>query len=239
MSDASENKGKRVKIQGRIGPIRDHGKLIFFELYDTEALIQCIVKNDSDIFKDAQGLSREDVVSLEGEIKDRGDNKGEGVNGDCEFLVEKIDILGKAQELPFDMDSDLNIDVKLDYRPLTLRREKEKKLFLLQAKIIDSFRSFFNESGFVEIQTPKIVGEDAEGGAGAFKVEYFKDTAYLATSPQLYKQIMVGVFDKVFCIGSVFRAEKHSTTRHINEYVSLDAEMGYIENHRGCYEGFR
>jgi nondiscriminating aspartyl-tRNA synthetase len=134
--------------------------------------------------------------------------------------------------MPFDLNTDLNIDTLFDYRPLTLRREHERAIFRIQHEIVSAYADFLSEEGFIQFQAPKLVGDDAEGGANVFEVQYFKDrTACLATSPQLYKQIMVGVFERVFSIGDVFRAEKHATSRHMSEYTSLDAEFGFITDH--------
>src|SRR5690606_19195710 len=140
------------------------------------------------------------------------------------------EILAEAEALPYDKDAELNLDTYLDYLPLNLRTERARAIFKVQAQILHAYRTFLTEEGFTEFQAPKLVGDDAEGGANVFQVPYFYDkTAHLATSPQFYKQIMVGVFERVFCTGIVFRAEKHATTRHINEYTSLDMEMGFIE----------
>jgi nondiscriminating aspartyl-tRNA synthetase len=123
------------------------------------------------------------------------------------------------------------LDTYLDFLPLTLRGKKVRAIFKIQAGIVSAFRIFLQKENFVEIQAPKLIGEDAEGGASVFEVEYFGKKAHLAQSPQFYKQIMVGVFERVFCVGNVYRAEKHSTTRHINEYTSLDLEFGFIKDH--------
>lgn len=153
--------------------------------------------------------------------------------GDIELEVQEVMVFSKAQELPFEKDAELNLDTYLDHMPLTLRSKRSRAIFKVQAEIIAAYRETLTVKGFTEFQAPKLVGDDAEGGGNVFKVEYFKDkNAYLATSPQLYKQIMVGPFERVFSTGNVFRAEKHSTTRHLNEYTSLDAEIGFIKDHR-------
>lgn len=125
---------------------------------------------------------------------------------------------------------DTSIEKLLDYRPITLRNEKERAIFKIQNGITDGMRHFFAEHGFTEIHSPKIVFAGAEGGANIFKLDYFGREAYLAQSPQFYKQMMVGVYERVFEIGPVFRAEKHDTSRHLNEYIGVDFEMGYIES---------
>ncbi|MDQ5934075.1 MAG: nondiscriminating aspartyl-tRNA synthetase, partial [Cyanobacteriota bacterium erpe_2018_sw_21hr_WHONDRS-SW48-000092_B_bin.40] len=124
----------------------------------------------------------------------------------------------------------LSASTLLDYRPLTLRNEKVRAIFKIEAEILKAFRHFLNSENFIEIHSPKIVATGTEGGAQLFKIDYFGRTAYLAQSPQFYKQIMVGAFERVYEVGPVYRAEEHDTTRHLNEYISLDIEMGFIES---------
>ncbi|MBI2617906.1 aspartate--tRNA(Asn) ligase [Candidatus Kaiserbacteria bacterium] len=230
--------GKEVAIAGWVDVRRDHGKLIFLDIRDGTGMVQCVVlpkgKLSNAEKEVVQKLRSEWVVKIGGVVNARPDNmvNSDTLNGDIELEIQSMSILNEAQELPFDKDTELNIDTYLDYMPLTLRSKKGKDIFKVQSEIMRAYRDTLITMDFVEFQAPKLVGNDAEGGANAFKVEYFYDkTAYLATSPQLYKQIMVGVFEKVFTVGNVFRAEKHSTTRHLNEYTSLDAEMGFIESH--------
>ena len=125
---------------------------------------------------------------------------------------------------------DTSIDNLLNFRPITLRNERERAVFRIQAGIAGSIREFLEQNRFTEIHTPKIVYAGAEGGANIFQVDYFGREAYLAQSPQFYKQMMVGVFERVYEIAPVFRAEKHDTARHLNEYTSVDFEMGYLES---------
>ena len=119
----------------------------------------------------------------------------------------------------------------LDHAALTLRHPQRRALWQVAAASLSGYRAAMRARDFVEIHTPKIVGTATEGGANVFAVDYFGRPAFLAQSPQFYKQIMVGVFERVFEVGPVFRAEPHDTTRHLNEYVSLDAEMGFIDDH--------
>ena len=228
-----EKKGQGVCISGKIAAVRDHGKLLFIDLYDRTGSVQCFVPSSHEMFAEAQKLSPESVLSLTGDVQERPEkNRTEGQNGDIEFVVKTLTVLAKAQELPFDLEmADLNLDTRFDYRPLTLRRADDRAVFRVQALIAQGFREYLTSQGFVEFQAPKIVGGDAEGGAEVFPVDYFDIKASLATSPQLYKQILVGVFERAFCVGNVFRAEKHSTSRHLNEYTSMDFEMGYIADH--------
>ena len=233
IGDFTNQMSEGVRIEGKIGAVRDHGKLLFIDLYDRSGSVQCFVPGSHAMFSEAQKFSPESVLSLHGRVQERPEkNRTEGQNGDIEFVVEDITVLAGAHELPFELETaDLNIDTQFDYRPLTLRRSADRALFRVQALIVQGFREYLTSQDFVEFQAPKIVGGDAEGGAEVFPVDYFDVKASLATSPQLYKQILVGVFERVFCIGNVFRAEKHSTSRHLNEYTSMDFEMGYITDH--------
>lgn len=227
--------GQEVTISGWVDVRRDHGKLIFIDLRDVSGKVQMVVlPNHKEAHEKAKDIRSEWVVSISGKVNGRPEkmvNKDEP-NGAIEIEVLSIEVLSAAKELPFELSADINIDTYLDYLPLTLRAAKHSAVFKIQAVICKSFRDFFTDQGFYEFQAPKLIGDDAEGGANSFDIEYFKHTAHLAQSPQLYKQIMVGVFEKVFAVGNVYRAEKHSTTRHLNEYTSLDIEMGFINDHK-------
>ena len=129
-----------------------------------------------------------------------------------------------------------SLETKLALRPISLRNVRERAKFKLQEGIVRGFRDYLHGKGFTEIRTPKIVARGAEGGSNVFKLDYFNKKAELGQSPQFYKQTMVGVYDRVFEAAPVFRAEKHNTTRHLNEYVSLDFEMGYIDGFEDIME---
>ncbi len=230
----TEYVGQEVLIGGWVDVRRDHGKLIFMDIRDGKEYVQTVVLPEHQEALDvASTLRKEDVVLVSGKVNQRPERMiKEGKNGTVELEVLSIEILSKAQELPFDVDTDVNLDTLLDYRPLTLRSKRERAIFKVQAEIIRAYRDFLIQEGFTEFQSPKLVGGDAEGGAEVFKVDYFNShDAYLATSPQFYKQILVGVYERVFTVGNVYRAEKHSTSRHLNEYASLDLEMGFIDSH--------
>jgi nondiscriminating aspartyl-tRNA synthetase len=155
------------------------------------------------------------------------------VTGTVELEAHRVKILAKAATLPFDMGNDtLNVELPtlLDHRALTLRHPSVQAIFKVQAVIIDSFREYLKQEGFMEFQAPAITPAVAEGGAEVFTVDYFDHKAYLTQSPQLYKQIVMTAFERVFSVNKVFRAEPSMTTRHITEIVSLDAEMGFIES---------
>jgi len=234
IDDTRNKAGQDVKIAGWVDVRRDHGKLIFLDIRDSSGLIQAVaLPNHKEAHETAQKLRPEWVIEATGTINKRPEkmvNK-DLETGEIELEIKEIKILSEAEELPFDKNGELNIDTELDYLPLTLRTKKNKAIFKVQAHIINAFRQFLINEKFTEIQIPKIIGEDAEGGANSFQFDYFGHTAHLAQSPQFYKQIMVGVFEKVFVTTSVYRAEKHSTTRHLNEYTSLDIELGFIKDH--------
>jgi len=225
--------GKEVVIAGWVDVRRDQGKLVFVDMRDMSGKVQCVVlPNHAEAMEQVKEVRTEWVLKMTGIVNKRPDKniKEEVLNGDIELEIVKIEALSKAVELPFASDAELNLDTLLDYRPLTLRRERERAIFKVQSAILTSLREFLLNENFIEFRAPLIVGGDAEGGTEVFKFEYFYgQTACLATSPQLYKQIMVGVFERVFTITNVFRAEKHSTTRHLNEYTSIDLEMGFID----------
>ncbi len=149
-----------------------------------------------------------------------------------EFLIEELQVLSTPHEsMPFDitkMELNIHNDVLFDLRPISLRHPKHKAAFKIQEGLVRGFREFLYSKSFTEIRTPKIVKSGAEGGANIFEVNYFGEKAYLTQSPQFYKEFLAGVFQKVFEVAPVFRAEKHNTNRHINEYTSMDIEFGPI-----------
>ncbi len=235
ISDLHERVGKPVSIRVWIDVRRDQGKMVFFDFRDRNDSVQGVVLPGSAAMETAKECKVQYVVEVRGTVNKRPEKNVQAgkQNGDIELEIIDIRVLAEAATLPFELGTEVNIDTHLDHQPLTLRTERARAIFKVQAEILAAYRDFLRADGFVEFQAPKLVGDDAEGGGNVFRVEYFKDRdAYLATSPQLYKQIMVGVFERVFSTGNVFRAEKHSTTRHLNEYTSLDIECGFIEDHR-------
>ena len=229
----ADKKGETVLVQGWVSVRRDQGKMVFFDFRDRSGAVQGVVLPKSEALETAKNVRAEYVVSVEGKVNARPEkNINAGVqNGDIELEVQKMEILSVA-EIPFELGSEVNLDTYLDHLPFTLRSEKSKQIFKVQEAIIQGFRDGMKAQDFTEFQAPALVGGDAEGGASAFEVNYYYDKkAYLATSPQLYKQIMVGVFERAFTTPKIFRGEKHSTTRHLSEYSSLDFEMGFIQDH--------
>ena len=234
ISSLGEHKGKEVTINGWVNVARLQGKMAFFDFRDRSGTVQGVVFGKPEVLEVANQLKFSYVVSVTGIVNERPEKmRNDKVqNGDIELEITGIEVLSAAEAMPFDMDSELNLDTLLDYRPLTLRRDKERAMFKIQSEILVAYRSYLGSQGFTEFQAPKLVGGDAEGGAEVFKVKYFKGVeASLATSPQLYKQIMAGVFERVFAVGPTFRAEKSATTRHLSEISMLDLEMAFIKDH--------
>ncbi|MDO8518218.1 MAG: aspartate--tRNA(Asn) ligase [bacterium] len=226
--------GKEVTISGWVDVRRDHGKLVFLDIRDRSGKIQVIFPSaNTTAGANAKTTRPEWVVTVRGIVKERPENmRKEELNGNIELDGFHVEILAEA-EVPFELGSELNLDTYLDHLPYTVRSQKARDVFVIQATIIEAFRASLRRREFVEFQAPALVGGDAEGGAAAFKVDYYYDQqAFLATSPQLYKQIMVGAFERVFTTAKIFRGEKHATTRHLSELVQMDFEMGFIQDHR-------
>ncbi len=235
IGELSSHAGEDVSISGWVEVRRDQGKMVFFDFRDRSGVVQGVVLPGSAAMDTAKECRQEYVVRVDGTVNKRPEKNvvAGKVNGDIELEVKGIEILSAAQELPFEKDTDLNIDTRFDFRPYTIRSERDRDVFSVQATILEEYRASLARQGFTEFTAPALVGGDAEGGAAVFKVEYYNDkTAYLATSPQLYKQIMVGAFERVFTIAKIFRAEKSATTRHLSELTQMDFEMGFIEDER-------
>ncbi len=236
ISDTISQVGKGVLIQGWVQTRRNLGKIIFLDIRDRTGLIQvvCAPTELGDDYEEAKKVRGEFVAQISGIVNKRGAKNvnSDLATGEIELLAKNFKILAEAESLPLDLgDEKIGLDVYLDHLPITLRTQKKQAVFTIQAEIVEAFRAFLRGEGFTEFQAPKIVGSSTEGGANVFKVKYFEHQAFLAQSPQFYKQIMVGIFERVFCVGNVYRAEEHATTRHLNEYTSLDFEMGFIKDH--------
>ena len=237
IKDASEKIGQKIRIKGWVKNRRDHGKLIFMDVRDRSGVVQIVVIPDKkEAYDTAKQTRSEFVVDIEGLAKSRPGGAGnEKIStGSVEIEAESMKIISQTKEdLPVDISSDemnLNLETLLNYRSLTVRNDKINAIFKIYARLIQSYGDFLRSKDFLEIKSPKILSSATEGGANFFKIKYFDRDAFLAQSPQFYKQAGVGLFERVFEIGTVFRAEPHYTTRHVNEYVSLDAEMGFIES---------
>lgn len=231
---AGEYGGKEVTVNGAVHKIRDMGDVAFVVLRKSEGLLQTVYEDGvTDI--SLKELQEEDTVCVTGVVA-----KEERAPHGFEIRLRTVTILSKPTEpMPIAINKwkmNTSLETKLDLRPLSLRNVKERAKFRIQEGIIRGFRDFLHEQGFTEIHSPKIGARGAEGGANLFRLEYFHKHAVLAQSPQFYKQMMVGVFDRVFEAAPVFRAEKHNTKRHLNEYTSLDFEMGYIDSFEDIME---
>lgn len=220
--------GTTIILEGAVHSIRDMGEIAFVILRKREGLIQTVWeegKTDMQLSEIREG----DYIHVTGQIKDE-----ERAPHGKEVRLSTIRHLSHVScPLPLPIDKwklNTSLEAKLDRRSLSLRNIRERARFRIQEGIVRGFRDFLYEQGFTEIHTPKIGAKSAEGGANMFRLSYFHRPAVLQQSPQLYKQMMVGVFDRVFETGPVFRAEKHNTRRHLNEYTSLDFEMGYIHS---------
>ena len=220
--------GKTVKMNGAVHNIRDMGEFAFVILRKAEGLVRCVYEEGKTEF-DLKNLKEESAVEVTGvvELEERAPQ-------DFELRLTGIRVLSEpAETMPIAINKwkmNTSLETRLSLRPVSLRNVRERAKFKIQEGIVRGFREFLSSQGFTEVHTPKIVSRGAEGGANVFKLNYFNKKAELGQSPQFYKQMMVGVFDRVFEVAPVFRAEKHNTTRHLNEYIGLDFEMGYIDS---------
>lgn len=217
---------EEVVIKGWICRIRKLKSVTFLILRDRTGMVQCIAGNE---LLELKSLKVETVVSITGKVV-----SGNNSYNPFEVQVEGINILNEVtEELPIEINKrelEVNLDIMLNNRVLSLRHEKKNAIFKVQNILVEAFREFLKGEGFTEMFTPKIVSEGAEGGSEIFHLKYFEQNAFLAQSPQFYKQMMVAAgFERVFEIGHAYRAEEHNTNRHLNEYVSMDLEMGFIE----------
>lgn len=228
VEDIANYIGQGIKINGSIYKIRKMSGFAFVLLRTKRKIIQCVYSEEFSKF-DVNSLTEESCVCVTAVVV----NEERSKTGWELRMIEIAQLSIPEEEIPIVINNkivDTSIEKLLDFRPVTLRNEKERAIFKLQEGICNSFRIFLSSQKFTEIHTPKIVYAGAEGGANIFKLDYFGKEAYLAQSPQFYKQMMVGVFERVFEIAPVFRAEKHDTSRHLNEYTSVDFEMGYIDS---------
>lgn len=235
IADLGAKVSETVSISGWVSVRRDQGKMVFFDFRDRSGTVQGVTLSDSPALETAKTLRSEYVVKVEGVVNKRPEkNVQEGKqNGDIELEIKAIEVLAEAEPLPFDMSVDgfnLDLTTQLDHRALVLRHPRVQAIFKVQNAIIDAFRTYMQSQGFFEFQAPTITPAVAEGGAEVFEVNYFDKKAYLSQSPQLYKQIVMTAFERVFSVNKVFRAEPSATTRHLTEVLSLDAEMGFIDS---------
>ncbi len=224
---AGDFAGKSVKVNGAVHTIRDMGEVAFIVLRKREGLLQCVYEEGKTKFA-LKDLKEACTIEVEGTVK----TEDRAPNG-FEIRLDTIKVLSEPKEpMPLAISKwkmNTSLEANLNNRPIALRNIRERAKFRIQEGVVRGFRDFLYQEGFTEIHTPKLGAKSAEGGANLFKLEYFHRPAILQQSPQFYKQMMVGVFDRVFETAPVFRAEKHNTKRHLNEYTSLDFEMGYID----------
>lgn len=220
--------GQTVKVNGAVHTIRDMGDVAFVVLRKREGLLQCVYEEGVTEFN-IKDLKEASAIEVEG-VVEKEDRAPNGI----EVRLKTIKVLSEpAEPMPIAISKwklNTSLETKMAMRPITLRNVRERAKFRIQEGIVRGFREFLHAQGFTEIHTPKLGAKSAEGGANLFRLEYFHRPAILQQSPQFYKQMMVGVFDRVFETAPVFRAEKHNTKRHLNEYTSLDFEMGYIDS---------
>ena len=228
-TEARAHIGERVVLRGWMQNLRRMGGITFLVLRDGYGTIQAVTEQESDLANVLE-VGLESVITLEGVVV-----QSEQAPGGVEIYQPQASVITPIQATPpaplHKKQLKATVPTMLDHAVVLNRHPQRRAIFRLAAAAMAGFRSTLNARGFTEIQTPKIVASATESGANVFKIGYFGREAYLAQSPQFYKQMMVGVFERVFEVGPVFRAEPHNTTRHLNQYVSLDVEFGFIENH--------
>lgn len=226
--DLTNQLDQEVTIQGWLHKKRLLGGLNFIVLRDRGGLAQILVKDDAEVEK-LRGAQIGSVLTVQGKVV-----KEERAPGGVEIHDPKIEVNVEVTETPqVEIDKSLshkpeNLDTLFEYRPIGLRSQQESAVFKIRAGITKALREYFYQNDFTEVQTPKLLAAATEGGAEVFKLDYFGQEATLAQSPQFYKQMLVGVFERVFEIAPVYRAEPSATTRHMTEYISVDGEMGFI-----------
>ena len=231
-SQFADNDGKVVAIKGYIHRIREMTGFAFVIIRTDRDLIQCVYAPEFSEYRWDDKLCEEACVKVTGKVAKSTDAKG---NDRYELQIHNIEILSlPAENLPIVINKkqldNIGLSTVLDLRPISMRNPKERAIFKVQEGIARGFRECLMKNGFTEIRSPKINFAGAEGGTNIFKLDYFGKQVYLAQSPQLYKQALVGVYQKVFEVAPVFRAEHHDTSRHLNEYTSMDFEMGFIND---------
>lgn len=230
VDEIKKHEGKNVLLKGFVHEIRDIGKIKFLLLRDMTGIVQITAhkeKTDKNIFEKISKVSRESSVCIEGKVK-----TSKQAPGGYEITPEKFEIMNSAEILPIDTSerSKTELPKRLDSRSIDLHSTKVQAIFKIQSEIINSFREFFKNQSFIEIQPPCIISSASEGGTELFPVMYFEKPAFLAQSPQLYKQMAVVSLEKVFLTVPVWRAEKHNTIRHLNEARQLDIEMAFADD---------
>lgn len=225
-----EHAGEVVCMKGVIHRIREMTGFAFVIIRTARETVQCVYSPDFSEYRMGEEVVEGCSVKLTGKVV-----KDETREGRYEMQIHGIEVLSSpAEQMPLVINKkqldNIPIDLNLNLRPVTLRNPKERAVFKIQEGIARGFREFLFSQNFTEIRTPKICAQGAEGGANIFKLDYFGKQVFLAQSPQFYKQMLVPVYERVFEVGPVFRAEHHDTSRHLNEYISMDFEMGFIDS---------
>ncbi len=220
--------GEINKVRGFIENIRDKKTMAFIVIRDITGKLQVTIEKEKypEIAEEIAGVLPHSVITVEGPVVANEFVKMGGV----EMLPEKLKVDSRAEALP--LGPDANIDTRLDYRWIDLRTEKNQLMFEMQTELVKSFREFCLERNFIEIHTPKLIGTASESGSDVFELDYFDGKAYLAQSPQFYKQMaMASGFERIFETGPVFRAEKSNTNKHATEFTGFDLEISYIDSY--------
>lgn len=233
LKDLKKYTGSEISVCGFVQAIRDQGGIKFLILRDVSGIAQVVVlKSEKETFDSISELSLESVIEVLGSVKEEK-QAPEGY----EIKAKSIKILSHAKpELPIPVvekgGDEVDITKRLDYRWLDLRGQDNLKIFKLWTDLERGFRKYFEENNFIQVYTPSLMSTASESGAEVFKVEYFDKTAYLAQSPQFYKQMAMACgFERIFVVGPVFRAEPSYTTRHMTEFTGWDFEISYIKDH--------
>ena len=231
--DTPQKVGSDVTVDGWIQTVRKHGKIAFFDMYDRSGLLQ-VVAADPKAVESVNNLEQRTAVRVKGLVKERGERYINPAlsTGKVELEATSVEVLAKAETVPFDMggkDLVLELPTLLDFRSLTLKHERVRKIFLIQAALAQAFRDAAKKLDCTEVFVPTIAAGATEGGAEVFPVDYFGHKAFMTQSPQLYKQMMVGVFERVYTIAKAYRAEPSVTTRHLTEATQMDIEIAFIE----------
>ena len=229
--EANNKIGEKIKLMGWVERVRSHGKIAFFDLRDRTSSIQ--IAAFGDLAGSVSELHVQDVIEIEGLVKERSEKyiNPEIETGKIEIELEKLSITAKASEMPFDMggkELDLELPTLLDFRTLTLRHGAVRPIFKVQEKVLEGFRKAAQALSCTEIFTPTISYSATEGGAEVFTVDYYGHKTFLIQSPQLYKQMMVPVFERVYLVSHAYRAEPSVTTRHLSESIQMDCELGFV-----------
>ncbi len=235
ITESPQHVDKEVLIKGWVKTRRDHGKLIFLDIRDRSGVVQIVVNPhiSQSAHETGQKLRSEFVIEITGKVNKRPEKliNPKLATGTVEIEATNISIIAEADVLPFDLDqSELNLELPtlLDFRSLTLRHPKQQAIFAVQAALVSGFRQAAEKLGCTEIVVPTIAISSTEGGAEVFSVNYYGHKAYMTQSPQLYKQMMVPIFERVWTIAHAYRAEPSVTTRHLSETTQLDLELGFV-----------